>query len=329
MHVNADIPERCHLEHRLFATLGDVAFRRSDADGLPVMSVNLGEREASIPLRSVRHEFSIGEDTPDGRMLELIGTALDYVACLQPGDKLPLELRTGQASWEPAVEHTRIAGTKLRLQLVNWHAPHGRWGKRDATEAELLRLAGDPAFHEAVCAVSHRAAAVLGLEQARQVIALIEDLSGELSYIEALRERLLVRVEAAGRRCAALNPQARGSLGLAEMVGQVVRLITIARRQIRSRFEDLDAQTGEIISALRNVESQRCFIRANRDWLYRSQRAWDPLLKQWDDAPPGLDDGTAALFGRTYKFLAPRFMPTTEWQIAGRAKRRRSRRMTW
>jgi hypothetical protein len=85
------------------------------------------------------------------------------------------------------------------------------------------------------------------------------------------------------------------------------------------------------MAALRNTESQRTFIRSNRDWLYRTQRAWQPLLLEWDAAGIGLDDGIQLLLNRTYHFLAPRFMPVTEWASATRSmhKYESVRRMVW
>jgi len=94
----------------------------------------------------------------------------------------------------------------------------------------------------------------------------------------------------------------------------------------------LDAQTGEVVSALRNVESQRVFVRSNRDWLYRRQRAWDALLKEWNVVGIGFDEGILLLLNRSYQFLAPRFMPVTEWESLtqpGRRKRPAQREMVW
>ena len=56
------------------------------------------------------------------------------------------------------------------------------------------------------------------------------------------------------------------------------------------------------MATLRNASSQRAFIRANRDWLYRSQRAWQPTLDEWDAAGAEYDDGTRGLLSRTYGF---------------------------
>ena len=321
MHVaHVDVPERCQFENKLFTTLGDVAFRRSDADGMPIMSVNLGYAEASIPLASLRRDFSIGDDTPDGRMLDLVGSALDFVLRLQPGDKLPSEVRTGEASWQPSTEHVAITAIKLRLRLVIWHSPMSPWAKLPANGS--LPALGDADFQQHVDAATAGAGAELGLDTAAQVAGRLDDLTRELSYIAALHDRLLTPVEDTVRRCEGLAHMARSSTGLQETVSQVVRLINIAHRQIRTRFDDLDGQTGEIINALRNIESQRRFIRANRDWLYRNQRAWDTLLQAWRTAPPVISDATAALLTQTYRFLAPRFMPAKDWHCDPRAKRK-------
>ena len=63
------------------------------------------------------------------------------------------------------------------------------------------------------------------------------------------------------------------------------------------------------------VRSQRVFIRSNRDWLYRTRLAWEGILRQWRPPPQQLDDMSWGLITRTYRFLAPRFMPVQEWQL--------------
>jgi hypothetical protein len=94
---------------------------------------------------------------------------------------------------------------------------------------------------------------------------------------------------------------------------QVRRLARLALEQIGRRFAEVDAQTGEVLATLRNADSHRSFIRAHRDWLYCSRRAWEPLLADWAAAPPVLDDSAWPRVARTYQFLAPRFMPVQEW----------------
>ena len=325
------IPERCQLEHRVFASFGEFAFRRSETDGIAVMSVNLGDRQASIPLKSLGRELAIDENTPDGRMFALIGDSLDYVARLQPGDRLPLEVRTGQASWAPRPEHHRIAALRVRLRLADWHAPEIGWAGREQDVAGMLALADCPLLHAAVEAAARRAAVDLGVGTPADVIARLDDVANELAFIEALRSLLLRRVEHAGRAAALAAHRIRSTAAQSETARQVVQLLIIAVRQIRARFEEVDAQTGEVLGVLRNIESQRIFIRSNRDWLYRHHRAWTPILDLWDERPSAASDALTSLFSRTYQFLAPRFMLTTEWQITTRPRQRRpiAARMTW
>src|SRR5579872_7196336 len=116
-------PDSCLLHHRLFTAFGPATFRRAEDDGTPVMVVKLGELEAALPLRALQREFRIEDDSQDGRMLGLIASALDYVTLLQTGDRLPAEVLTGEASWQPAPHHRTLAVARLRLQLLAWLDP--------------------------------------------------------------------------------------------------------------------------------------------------------------------------------------------------------------
>ena len=309
----AETPEQCRLEHRVFATFGDPLFRRADTDGTPVMVVMLGEKEAAIPLRSLQREFGIADDSADGRMLGLIAQALDYVAGLRPGDQLPSEVLSGDASWEPDAVHLQIANARLEWQLVAW-LNSGTGGDTPQLDAEaLMQIADDPLRRRQVQEAFAKAAEVLGLASAEEVVQHVGELAQELAYIEALRDRLLRRIMAMAEKLGRLAQGFHGDASHLETLTQVRRLTAKAVKEIGHRFEELDAQTGEVMAALRNAESQRVFIRSNRDWLYRSQRAWHPLLLEWDAAGIGLDEGIQLLLNRTYQFLAPRFMPVNEW----------------
>ena len=305
---------RCEFQTNIFASFGEVRFRRSITDGKPIMAMPLGEREAQLPLGALRREFGIEDDSPDGRMLDLIGSALDYVPSLAPGDKLPSEVLTGEASWRPSPKHVRLATTRIRLNLVAWLSPHSRWAVAQRDEITLLRLADDTALKEEVAALAIPAAQRLELRDAANVLRLLDEMAHEMAYIEALRHRLLERVEGLCRRMAGILLARRQMAAVpSDTLGQVHRLALLAYKQLRDRFEDVDAQTGEFSTLMRNVESQRQFIRSNRDWLYRNQRIWDALLGQWEQSGDAVDE-IAALLAKTYQFLAPRFMPTTQWQ---------------
>ena len=303
------LPERCVLSHRVFTMLGAVSFRRALADGTPVMVVTLGERDALMPLRALQREFAITDDSPDGRMLGLIAKSLDYVHGLSLGDRLPSEVLSGQASWEPSPEHRQRALGIVRLQLLTWIDPDAA----DPAHGDpLARLETDPALRQQVQKAFECAAAELGMAEGNDVMPVVEQLAGELAYIEALRDRLLRPVQAMTQRLERLAPNQRGDNQRHETVGRVLRLTTTARQQLQERFDELAGQTAEVMSVLRNMESQQAFIRSSRDQLYRAQRAWQPILAGWADCEPS-DEVPWDLISRTYQFLAPRYMPITEW----------------
>lgn len=326
-----EAPTRCLLRHRMFTVCGAPLFRRAGTDGIAVMVVQMGDREAALPLRSLQREFGIADDSPDGRMLALIAEALDFVAALRLGDPLPSEVLTGKASWEPDPSHIAIINARLRLQMVAWLAG-GTGGERiEVTAESLLQVADDPVLRARVQTALDHAARELGLSHADQVLKMLEALGEELSYIEALRDRLLGRLAATVAKIERVAGGWRGDAHQSETSTQVRRLAQTALQQTRQRFEELDAQTGEVLAALRNADSQRAFIRSHRDWLYRSLRAWEPVLGWWELAGTEFDPGMAALMSRTYQFLAPRFMAVTEWLSATRPGRGKPNpaRMVW
>jgi hypothetical protein len=318
MDSEEDLPDRCVLGHRVFTMLGAVSFRRARADGTPVMVVTLGEREAVVPLRALQREFGIDDASPDGRMLGLIAESLDYVCGLSLGDRLPSEVLTGRASWEPTLRHRKLAMDVVRLKLLAWIDPSAT----DPAKGDPIeRLETEPALRQQVQIAFDRAAGELDLPDRQAVVARVEELAGEMAYIEALRDRLLRPVQAIAIRVEAVIQATRGDSQRQETLGRVARLAETARQQFQERFDEVMAQTGEVLSALRNMESQQAFIRSARDQLYRSQRAWQPILDAWADAE-ALEEVPWDLINRTYQFLAPRYMPVTEWApAAGRAAR--------
>ncbi len=262
------LPTKCKLAHRLFAAFKDPLFRAAELDGTPVMVVQLGDKEAALPLISLQREFGIPDDSPDGRMVALIAQSLDFVAGLRLDDPLPNEVLTGEASWKPDPVHLQIATTRLKLQLIEWLNAGSGTEKPDLDADALLQVADDPHLREQVQDAMARAARALGADSSAEVVGLLENLGQELAYIEALRDRLLRRLQNMTTKLDRLPRGGHRDVMHTDRLIQVRRLSATALRRISTRFDDLDAQTGEVMSALRNIEGQRAFIRSSRDWLY-------------------------------------------------------------
>ena len=302
-------PELCVLQNPVFTTLGVVTFRRAECDGEPVMAVALGERVAAMPLPSLRREFAIADGSPDGRMLRLIAESLNYVTALRFGDELPTEVLTGSASWDPLPRHQRRAAARLRMRLLAWVDPT----ISDSDAADLDMLESDPRLRAGVQRAFVQVAAALDLPNAASVVSLVARIAEELSYIEALCETLLARVQTLAGQIGQLTSGAPVTSERQGTLMQVRRLTRLALTQIGNRFADVDVQSGDVLATLRNVEGHRSFVRSNRDSLYCSRRAWDPVFLDWAAAGLAIDEFTWPRLARTYHFLAPRFMPVQEW----------------
>jgi hypothetical protein len=316
-------PERCELINPVFTAFGPAMFRRAEADSTPVMVVTLGQKEAALPLRALQREFLIDDASPDGRMLGLIAEALDYVTGLHLGDMLPAEVLTGQASWQPEERHRATAEARLRGQLLARLDPAAM---PEAGEISVERMQEDSVLRGRVQSAFEQAASALEVAGAEDIVLLVTAVAEELGFIEALRERLLHPVARLCQRLARMGDGWRGNAERQTTMGQVRKLARTGLQQTAERFAEVDAQTGEVMSTLRNVDSQRSFIRSNRDWLYRSLRAWTPILASWERAGPALDDAAWARLNNTYQFLAPRYMTVQEWALVSGS--RRSRRAT-
>jgi hypothetical protein len=241
-------PVHCVLQHRAFSLFPSPVFRRAEADGMPAMIVCLGEREVAMPLRALQKGFDISDESDDGRMLGLIAESLDYVSQLAPGDELPAEVLSGEASWQPEAEHMRMASMRVQAGLVAW-LESGTGSMLPCTTRlgdgqHLTHLMDTPALRQRVQAAFQHAARALGLDSPEAVVPLVEDLARELAFVESLRTRLLRRAQALPPRMENIAQGWRGDAASLETITQVRRLTERALEQIRGRFHELDAQTG-------------------------------------------------------------------------------------
>lgn len=133
----------------------------------------------------------------------------------------------------------------------------------------------------------------------------------ELAAVESLRSTLIERVVAFRERTEAAARANRGESQRALAAAQVARLARVAGTRLGGRFQALDAIDTSLL--LRAPDSVLPAMQTGRDVLHRNRVAWTPTLDAWERArgPAGMEDWP--LVERTYRFLAPRYMTTTEW----------------
>lgn len=314
--VRAGVPTIVAFEHPAFGKLENLHFRLSEATGEPVAMVSLGANEAALSLRGLRREFAIVDDSRDGRMLDLVARALFYVKGLRPGDALPKEIVTREASWQCSERHRVIAYQRLTMQLVSW-----LYGEEHLiTDPDALaQVADDPQTKKRVNQAFDEVAERLGLDHDRrhEIVGHIQALSQELAYIEALRDQFL-HLKAMERKIQGLRKLYGHERSVLEVADPVARLARLAVADFQAMFDEVDAQTGEIIGALKNIDAHFNYIRAKRDDLHRRLMAWDELLREWRDAKLEVAPDKPDLLRKTYRFLAPRFMQVDEWVLMTR-----------
>ncbi len=315
------IPTHVSFDHPGFAALGRGVFRLTKDDKVAALALQMDGSDVIVPLRAVATLFGIQADGADGRMLRLIEQGLRFVPQLALGDTLPTEVLTGEASWAPAAYHFRSVTAKLQLQLIHWINGATDMVEAGMTGQLLIESMDDPSIRPRIQEALREAAAALRLEGGPSAVStLVEQLANELAFIEALRERLLERARAVVKRLTQAN-QDFGALapGRRETLFQVLRLASTAAAELTAQFDEVDAQTSEILPALRNLDQQRSFLRPHRDRLYTILLGWEPTLTAWDALPATMakePEKVWRVIDETYRFLAPRYMTVQGWQTA-------------
>ena len=148
------------FNHSFFASVEGGHFRMSEQTKEPVFVVDLGENnEVSLPFPGIKREFELDADSNDAKMLDLIAEGLNYVKVLRPGDRIPTELLTGEASWEITDAHRTIAYQRLTLQMVTWLSGDE---VTITNPEELAQVADDPKTKDKVNEAFGQAAEELG-----------------------------------------------------------------------------------------------------------------------------------------------------------------------
>lgn len=306
-------PPRITMEHAFFTKLEDVHFRLAAQDNEPLMVIHFAKNEVALPFLGIKRELGLADDSPDGKMLDLVAKALKYVKGLRIGDPIPKEVLTREASWALSERHMKIAFQRIGVQLVNWMTG----GQDLITDPEqLLQLADDPKIKATINQAFGEVAEKLGLgrDHKEEVIVHVKTLAHELAYIEALRDGFR-HVEAMERKVQDLRRIYGRERSVLEVADQVARLGERAVAEFKEQFLEVDAQTGEILAVLRNLENQIAYIRDKRDEIHIRLMAWEDILTEWDGVIVKHSPDKPELLRRAYQFLAPRYMMVNEWVL--------------
>ncbi len=313
-----ETPERFEFEHKLFRSSDEAEFRRSaDGNKEPLFVLKIDDHEFALPFPGILREFAIDEDSRDARMLELIEEALHYQRVIRPGDPVPKEMITGEASWEITDTHRKIAMQRLNVQLVGWITGEDRVIN---DPEQLQQIAEDPVVRNKINEALDEAVKQLNLgdngkeELLDRIEALVDDLAG----VESLRD-YLDRIRLIEAKVQRLRRIYGDEMSILDIVDPVARLTALARAGVEDDFEMIDAQTGEVVAVLRNMEAQTKFIREMRDDLHQRLVEWEEMFEMWGPVRLVQSEENANVLRHSYRFLAPRYMQVDEWDLRSTA----------
>lgn len=281
------------------------------------MLIRLADLDAVVPIRSLSSEFAL-EDSGDAQLLELVIAGLKYVKTIRPGDSIPRELLDGTASWSLEDRHLDMAKGRITLQISSWLT-----GQEQviSDQLALLQLADDPAIKTRVNEAFGEIAVKLGMppERKQEVIDRIDMVVRELAYIEALRERHRSTILVIRDKIMGFMKIYRRDRSLEEELSRIENLIRRPINEIGDILDQVDAQSGEIISLLRNLDRQIAFIREARDDLHQRMMVWDDIVPKWLNILVERSPENEQAMKEMYRFLARNYIVEKPWQLASSA----------
>ncbi|CAO3456211.1 hypothetical protein [Azospirillum largimobile] len=302
------------FQHKVFSLPG-AFFCQEPNSKEPVLNILLGDLKAALAFPTLMESFQIEDGTHDARLLEIIEQGLAFVKQIRPGEEIPGELLDGRASWSVEDKHRIIAKGRLTVQIVSSFTGN-EMIVSDIDELE--QVVEDPQTKERMKAAFAKIAERLKLtnDYEQYLTDRIDDLAQELSYIEALRDRFkhIRRIDQAMAKLATIY---RTDRTFCSELNRMQGLIRKPLREYDLIFDQADAQTGDIVGALRNFHPTIQFIRKIRDDLRAKLLEWEELLQGWDEVTMERSPKVEALQKQTYRFLASRYIETTVWKRGG------------
>jgi len=306
------------FQHPVFRVPGACFLLASD--GEPSIKMMFGDMDALVAIKSLAAEFNL-DGTVDGMLLDKVVAGMRYVKVIYPGDSIPREILDGTASWSVEERHHILARGRLTLQISTWLSGEE---KVISDYESLMQLVEDPAVKVKVTQAIGEIAARLGLppDRKNEVMDRVDTLVRELAYIEALRDRYKTITNVHSKLHDYIRLYKRDRTIEEELI-RIERLIRRPIQEFNSIFDQVDAQSGEIISLLRNIESQITFIRSSRDDLHEKMMLWDETIAIWSVLPVERSTENENKIRELYRFLARHYIVQKQWQLTGDAYERK------
>jgi hypothetical protein len=300
------------FHHKLFA-LPQAVFRMS-VDKDPALEVQLGENKVLLPTSTVRKEFALDDKgKEDAETLVKVEKGLKFVREIRPDDSIPRELLDGTASWSVDPKHAAIAKGRVTVQLVSWMT-----GEESVIVdmAQLEQIAEDPMtrkrVNDAVTEICQRLD--IPTTQRQTVLDRVDGLSRELAYIEALRD-YGDKVKAIGTKLNAFSRAYHGDKIFWPEIQRMKALIPKPLEKTDGYFMQADAQTSEILVALKNYNSTINFVRDIRDEIHGNLMDWDRYITDMESMEVERLRANENKLRTLYGFLARTFPETKNWPL--------------
>lgn len=295
------------FEHRVF-TLKGARFALTEDGSTPAFHVELGTLIASLPLGTVRNEFGIHRDSPDGALLEVVEKSLRFVKEIRPGDSIPRELLDGSASWMVEDRHRLRAKAHLWARVIGTDETMG--ANDDVLRAFVSRPDTETKLKTAAAAIAKKIGYEMTVES---VVARFDDLARELAYTEALQERCNEVLAIVPK----VNQLARVYRSDRAIIDELSRIRTLMLKPIEMYdgiFAKLNNQHEDPAEAIANFHERVEFIRARRDDVHQSMMLWDPILHAWKIIDLTRCTETEHRISELYRFIARHFLTAQSWQ---------------
>lgn len=310
--VNADSLscEVFDFEHKVFQ-LKPCTFSRAPGDSRIITTLILEGLVVRVPISAIKKHFSIDDGSKDDQLLAKVVRALQYVREVRPGDTIPTEVLDGRASWLVDPRFRELAQAKLELSLVDGFNG-GPALVVAASDAVAMVQASE--FKQKIEVARAESARLIGIppERVDDINDTLSQLAGEISYIEALRERFAIAKRILWQLRQIRSPDRYGRQAT-EDAARIVALLQRPVEQLVQRFKDIDAKLGRTHQLLKSPVPSINFIRKSRDDLRQVYLNWEEILVMWENVAPEDDEALQVAMRQTYRFAANRFPQTARW----------------